>query len=345
MKILITGMTASHVTDDYPTMARIPTMITGALRRAGHAVTVRRVTPGEPLSNFDRCLVFIMPIHSLVATKVPSALWALYQRPDSIISMDDWRIDETFNELRRVAEDLRGIEKPRIVAKPGTQCAREAAPLIDQLHEAAKRVMAGKHRFAVFGQTWSDVTAYQHVPASCERILLDPSGCTPLYGINPLAAREKQRGWVLAGTGAHLKPNWLPSLGLRWTVELYGGSQKPGSASAELGFTWLKHESELVNRYNHNWGVLCYPYPKTSQGNTWRIKYPFAAYLGGVVSGEHGEFKNLGPSFQYVPREYEEMSDKVLYYTAMNQRTWFRDNSWTEQKLVKELIKLLKEGS
>jgi hypothetical protein len=93
MKILITGVTETHT--NHPDRASstkfvsIPALMCNAFERLGHDVYHQAVASGDDLSEYDKVFVYLYPIdHN--ATNTDGAIWALAQRPDAWICLDDW---------------------------------------------------------------------------------------------------------------------------------------------------------------------------------------------------------------------------------------------------------------
>jgi hypothetical protein len=67
----------------------------------GHTVEQREIEIGEDLSKYDEVIVYIAGPRQLVATKVFNGLWAIAQRPDCILGVDDWQAPELFKGIEK----------------------------------------------------------------------------------------------------------------------------------------------------------------------------------------------------------------------------------------------------
>lgn len=93
MKILITGVTETHT--NHPQRASstkfvsIPELMRNAFERLVHDVDHRAVGAGEDLSEYQKVFIYLYPVdHN--AVNVNGAIWALQQRPDAWLCLDDW---------------------------------------------------------------------------------------------------------------------------------------------------------------------------------------------------------------------------------------------------------------
>lgn len=93
MKILITGVTETHT--NHPQRASstkfvsIPELMRNAFERLVHDVDHRAVGAGENLSEYQKVFIYLYPVdHN--AVNVNGAIWALQQRPDAWLCLDDW---------------------------------------------------------------------------------------------------------------------------------------------------------------------------------------------------------------------------------------------------------------
>lgn len=93
MRILITGVTETHT--NHPKRASstkfvsIPELMRDALKRLGHEVDHRAVGTGEDLSEYQKVFIYLYPVdHN--AVNVNGVIWALQQRPEAWICLDDW---------------------------------------------------------------------------------------------------------------------------------------------------------------------------------------------------------------------------------------------------------------
>jgi hypothetical protein len=93
MKLLITGVTETHI--NHPNRASstkfvsIPEMMAYAYTRLGHQVDHRAIVVGEDLSVYDTVFVYLYPLDGNAIDHV-GAVYALEQRPDAYICLDDW---------------------------------------------------------------------------------------------------------------------------------------------------------------------------------------------------------------------------------------------------------------
>lgn len=106
MKILITGFNANQSTRKFYLRQQLKVVpahysLFNCLVDMGHDVEQREVKIGEDLSEYDEVIVYIAGPRQLVATKVFNGLWAIAQRPDCILGVDDWQAPDLFKGIEK----------------------------------------------------------------------------------------------------------------------------------------------------------------------------------------------------------------------------------------------------
>jgi len=105
-KILITGMNKSQSVRKHYLKMNLKVVpahysLFNALVDMGHQVEQREVEIGEDLSSYDEVIVYIAGPRQLVATHTFKGLWAISQRPDCILGVDDWQAPDLFKGLEK----------------------------------------------------------------------------------------------------------------------------------------------------------------------------------------------------------------------------------------------------
>jgi hypothetical protein len=165
MKILITGFNANQCTRKFYLRQQLKVVpahysLFNALADMGHEVEQRKVEIGEDLSGYDEVIVYIAGPRQLVATTVFNGLWAISQRPDCILGVDDWQAPDLFKGIEKCqkweelsADFILGVNKMTL---DEVKVHREA------YLQAVNAVVARKNRMLVcaFDTAHLDAAAY-----------------------------------------------------------------------------------------------------------------------------------------------------------------------------------------
>lgn len=106
MKILLTGFNANQSTRKFYLRQQLKVVpahysLYNCLVAMGHEVDQRAVIIGEDLSGYDEIIVYIAGPRQLVATRVFNGLWAIAQRPNCILAVDDWQAPDLFKGIEK----------------------------------------------------------------------------------------------------------------------------------------------------------------------------------------------------------------------------------------------------
>ena len=108
MKILLTGMNSAQCIENFWKRQDLEVVNTQyalvqALRDMGHEVHHTHAVIGESLKQYDRVIAFI---HNPAGFSryLYNGLWAISQRPDCILAIDDWQADSIW-------DGITGLEK------------------------------------------------------------------------------------------------------------------------------------------------------------------------------------------------------------------------------------------
>ena len=100
-KVLVTGFTRAACTRNFHEKSQIGLCtahysLVSCLEDMGWQVEQRPVTAGEDLSGYDKVIVFLMHV-SPYNTYMYGALWAISQRPDAYLAIEDWQSPKNIN--------------------------------------------------------------------------------------------------------------------------------------------------------------------------------------------------------------------------------------------------------
>lgn len=336
-KLLLTGSTPIQVGSDR-TVLKIITAAAcwrSALKEMGYDVDWRSVTPGEDLSAYDRVCVVLNQPCSISSSHVYGALWALRERPDATVFLDDWQTGQLVSGFQTCARS-----KDRAFRLTKYWPAEKMAAVKDNegpLFEIVQKLAAGNWRWPVVVPTLGDGDVLLlGIPAETV-VGVDP---TPFSKRYDRIAAIKNRRWIQAT----LTNKPLPCLG--WDVVGYGmldrskGVGGIGSAG-DLAQRRLP-ENELMGEYCKSWGVLSPAHPHAGSG-WWRMRYLMAADAGCILSADVREAECLGDGYVAAsdPAKVEAMSNRQLIDLAVAQVNRLKKISWSAEKTSKVLKYIL----
>jgi hypothetical protein len=144
---------------------------------------------------------------------------------------------------------------------------------------------------------------------------LDPTSTVvpTLQPITALSPEHKKKAWVLGALMPH--DTWLEKKNPDWPVEIVGSRK----LIKKLGGQRFDTEQDVLDFYNHHWGILSPPYPHAGSG-WWRSRFLYAAHVGSILVTDKGEGDPLGDAYKLKIADVEKMTDAELHETAMAQR-------------------------
>ena len=221
MHILITGVTETHVNDpdraSSTKFVSIPALMAKGLRMLGHTVEHRLVSLGEDLTYFDHAFVYMYPLDGN-AINTKNVIYALEQRPDATICLDDW----SFQRILPSWED--SISQASLVQREWL------APLFP------------------WGDTKKMALPVSHITA------WDPS---PLYELElpdycRTSWKQRKTAWYNASLSkeAHL---WAQEQNLKWPIHAVGGKAlgQPRMLEADIVWEYGGYKGVMCPTYEH----------------------------------------------------------------------------------------------
>lgn len=325
LKILATGNTAMAIDSNKRMNVYLSNLNLGieGLRRLGHDVDHRPVRIGEDFAEYDRVIVYLIPITSFVATYVYGSLWALSQRPDAIIGVTDLEVRDLCNSFKVVARDEERLWR-RITQGKGFRAIgadtkiltehRKRGHYKQEIARLIQECASGHLPFPVVAPifAWGDVNK---LLVDCADLrCYDPSKLVDMKwireGRNVASPRTRKKQWVFGGLIK--SPKTLERLGLAdpededadgWPVQMFG----PGTPN---GFVT---EDKLMDAYAESWGVTGRTYSARGCG-WWRIRWIEAYGLKNVVAMDEREAAALDPKgkIEWRAPEIEKMTRHEL---------------------------------
>lgn len=348
MKILITGMTASQVlsqrrTIKYTTYVEVYKRL---LEKLNHTVTVRVVTPGEDLREFDRVIVGLTPVNALNAKHMFGALWTLHLLRSGKVRgachLHDWNVRAIFSSARAISKDFdKRLYQNAVLLRDHKEKVRDTPRLRRVIEDVIETISygfctvkvyvitplldGGDHSLLLQGTTMNKHQLWPiDVLGSCgwNRWAHEVKGWKPV---------KRRRAWIHAalpldkGFAQRIRAS-------SWGLELYG----PASPDRRK-----IPEDQLIQQYWEVEGLIAMPYYHAGSG--WcRARFVHAAALGTVIVCDKREGAVIGPSYTLSMKEIEILNSKQLRELAAAQARELKKVVWSEQQLIYELDGLIR---
>lgn len=331
MKILITGFTGiqAHASSGQLDIISNIASIVGALEDSDHEVEWRAVTPGEDISSFDRCIVAVNGVASWTSPFALGGLYVIGERPDAILTYDDWQGPNAFSS-GNPEKELAVVWNPKL-----NRLNHEEAYADEDIKatiDSAVNELCFIHQRKVLIPSFAHGNLVSLNLGAPNAVKYDPSSyMIDRYDYNKDA--DKARIWVSAALA--FKESWFKHHRFGWEVEYYG--------VRKLGQRRVR-EAELANIYSERWGVISPPHPHAGSG-WFRVRFLMAALAGAIVYCDPREsFSITGEednTYDYSIIYIEESTDEELKSLADNQRQVFFSKIWSKQQLQQFLNTVL----
>lgn len=331
MKILITGMNSAQCIENFWKRQDLEVVNTQyalvqALRDMGHEVHHTHAVIGESMDHYDRVIAFI---HNPAGFSryLYNGLWAISQRPDCVLAIDDWQADSIW-------DGITGLEKETMF-RPYLRDMQEVMPpdvekYADKLYEAVEIIKAKKNRMLIAGFQGGDISLMlPEYPKHLFRTwLLNP------YHLNrrpennftgddtavflddmTIAPKDKKKEWVFTSLMQGKTRKYLESLNLGegWKVNIYGGLRGQYKTPRLI-------ESDMCNCYQQHWGVLVPKYYHAGSG-FWRPRVFQVADANSILVCDDAEGRLYSEAHVGLkPADIEEMNLKELIDLAKRQK-------------------------
>lgn len=314
-RALVTGMTPSQC-GSTRTRLKLLTSATAwanALRAGGYEVEHRVVDVGEDLSAYEVVLVGLSKPNAIAAGQAFSGLYALNERPDAVVYVDDWQVGDILPGFQTYSRDHARIwrldRRGRDAAMRGYDAGIEAT--VDRFADPAGwpgRLLVPTHG------TGGDLTRLG-APTYCYGV--DPTELIERWPV-PEPRQRKQRRWLWASL-VELGDKMVEDL--EWPVDRFGnkGAGKGGVGKTKAADNRVE-EPALVAEYDRRWGCLAPPHPDAGSG-WWRVRYLMARDTGTVVSAPRDDAELFGEAYVEAadPRRVEGWSEPTLKGCARDQ--------------------------
>ena len=359
MKILITGFNANQSTRKFYLRQQLKVVpahysLFNCLVDMGHEVEQREVKIGEDLSGYDEVIVYIAGPRQLVATKVFNGLWAIAQRPDCILGVDDWQAPDLFKGIEKCQKweelsadfilnvnktTLEAVEKHKedYLKAVATVVARKNRMLVcafdtSHLNDAER---FGPHLlFDVVKYPRDRIYTFNPNPYHRNRkpgdVLHegaeDPTWKAPTLKMGDSLPVTKERRFNFASLVQSKTQKWLKKQGYtgnpkndeEGTIGSWPVDLYGSKAETQKRLT----EDQMCEVFQRDWGCLMPGYEHAGSG-WWRARPLQAADAGCILIGEKKElavyYGKDNPIIELKASDLIDMSDAELAEVAMEQ--------------------------
>ncbi len=288
MKMLITGMNTNQCTEDFFLRQQLKVVpshysLLRSLRDMGHEVEQRVVTIGEDLAKYDEVFVFIHN-PSGFAGYVYNALYAISQRPNCILLMDDWQTDSIYEGLLALQEGDHKLFR-KYVVEGHANIPEDFMKYADFYRDALAIIQSKTNRMLLSAFAGGDLS----------KLITYPSDKLYSYNPNPyhlnrqadvaVSPQDKRREMSFASLVQGKTKKWLKAQKVPNDFEIkFYGSRKDGQDRLT--------EDQMVNTYAQQWVALMPGYFHAGSG-WWRARPLQCADVGTIVIGDFDEMMNL----------------------------------------------------
>jgi hypothetical protein len=281
------------------------------LQQLGYEVEKRRVEPGECLDKYDVIINSLAPAASLGSGYIFGSLWVMHSRPDSILSVEDWRCVDIVGHMRgamtkkhKVHDYYHGFNGPLGKQRYAFEEVMSNAPLKKALFEQCVKMGSETwpHQMLVCAFDDGDLSLL-NLPAK-ELVRFCYGGFyLGKYKAAQVPDSNRERAWVSAA---------LSDVADRWMDKKLGGLSWP---TIRIGYKAAgqprMQEHEVFELYCKNWGVISAPY-KHAKSAWYRDRFQLAAEAGAVWGCQEDEVEMWCGARPLDPRDIEKLSNQQL---------------------------------
>lgn len=336
MNILVTGFTRAACTPNFHDNSQIGLCtahysFVECMRDMGHTVEQRPVTAGEDLSGYDKVVVFLMHV-SPYNTYMYGALWAIGQRPDALLAIEDWQSPKNINAWRKdVDKILASITNDYYINNVVAEKRLESA-WMPTFKEALTTIASGTR----------PVTLPAHLGGDYKMLFPDWesdkifSWFAPAYTLHRVPETSlfddpKERILNFAGLIQSETERWFNRVtdGATWPVKQYGSRSKKQTRLTE---------QEMVGVFKGHWGILMAGYWHAGSG-WWRARPQQVADVGSIMICEDKEGAVFGEPYVGLNcKILQEMSDTQLEDIAISQKEAYYNSQPMDKSITRNQI-------
>lgn len=335
-KILVTGFTRAACTRNFHDKSQIGLCtahysFVEALEDMGWEVDQRPVTAGENLSAYDKVVVFLMHV-SPYNTYMYGALWAISQRPDAHLAIEDWQSPKNINTWSKdIDKVLNSITNDYYINNVVAE--KELKPEWKSAFRDALSIIASGTR---------PITLPAHLGGDFKMLFTNwdstkiHSWYAPPYTLHrdlgvSLYEEPKKRVFNFAGLIQSETEKWFNKVtkDVTWQIMQYGSKSKNQKRLTEL---------EMVSVFKDHWGILMAGYWHAGSG-WWRARPQQTADVGSILICEDKEGKIFGePYVGLTCSKLESMTDAELEKLALNQKEAYYTTQPMDKSITRKQI-------
>jgi len=335
-KILVTGFTRAACTRNFHEKSQIGLCtahysFVQALEDMGWEVDQRPVTAGENLSSYDKVVVFLMHV-SPYNTYMYGALWAISQRTDAYLAIEDWQSPKNINnwskDIDKVLESITNdYYVNNVVAEKELKPEWKSA-----FRDALSIIVSGTRPITLPAHLGGD---FKMLFTNWEPSQIH-SWYAPAYTLHrdlgiSLYEEPKKRVFNFAGLIQSETEKWFYKVtkDATWQIMQYGSKSKNQKRLTEL---------EMVSVFKDHWGILMAGYWHAGSG-WWRARPQQTADVGSILICEDKEGAIFGePYIGLTCSKLEAMSDGELEKLALNQKEAYYTSQPMDKSITRKQI-------
>jgi len=349
MKILVTGMNSAQCIENFWLRQDLEVVNTQyalihALRDMGHTVHHTHAVIGESLDSYDKVIAFIHNPAGF-ARYLYNGLWAISQRPDCILAIDDWQADSIWDAVSALDKDN--------LFRPYLRDMQEIVPndvekYLPQFLEALETIKAMKNKMLIAGFLGGDISMMlpQYPKELFHTWLLNPyhlnrrpennfTGDDSAVFLDSMLidAKDKKREWVFTSLMQGKTRKYLDSLNLGsgWKVNIYGGLRGQFKTPRLI-------EADMCNAYQQHWAALVPKYYHSGSG-FWRPRVFQVADANSILVVDSSEGKLYSEAHTGInTKDIEAMDLGQLIDLAKRQKESLYDNQPLDKKITRKQL-------
>lgn len=335
-KMLVTGFTRAACTRNFHEKSQIGLCtahysFVEAFEDMGWQVDQRPVTAGEDLSGYDKVVVFMMHI-SPFNTYMYGALWAISQRPDAYLAIEDWQSPKNINTWGKdVDKILESITNEYYINNVVAE--KQLKPeWKDAFRDALSTIASGSRPVTLPAHLGGDFKMlFPHWEQEKVHSWYAPAYTLHRQPAPSLFDEPKERVFNFAGLIQSETEKWFNKVteGATWQIKQYGSKTKKQKRLTE---------QEMVSVFNDQWGILMAGYWHAGSG-WWRARPQQTADVGSILICEDKEGAIFGePYMGLTCAKLEAMSDAELEKLAKDQKEAYYSSQPMDKSITREQL-------
>lgn len=335
-KILVTGFTRAACTRNFHEKSQIGLCtahysLVECLEDMGWEVDQRPVTAGEDLSAYDKVIVFLMHV-SPYNTYMYGALWAIAQRKDALLAIEDWQSPKNINtwskDVDKVVESItndyyvESVVAEKELRPEWKSAFRDAISVVSggELPVTLPAHLGGD--FKMLFPNWNQTKVH--------------SWFAPAYTLHrqpavSLIEEPKEKVFNFAGLIQSETEKWFNKVtkDCTWQIKQYGSKSKKQKRLTE---------EEMVTVFSDQWGVLMAGYWHAGSG-WWRARPQQVADVGSILICEDKEGAIFGePYVGLTCQKLEGMTELELEKLAFDQKEAYYSSQPMDKSITRKQV-------